>query len=69
MASMEKPKTVISRRALAAAVFAGPLLAQKPESDPVQELEAVRTQARRSSDQLRKFQTPVLLEPSFVFRP
>jgi hypothetical protein len=69
MASMDKRTTGITRRWVAAAALASPLLSQTPEAQPASELEAARAQAARNSDQLWKFRTPVLLEPSFVFRP
>lgn len=62
-------RTRVTRRQLGAALVAAPVAAQTPPAKPVNELEAARTQARQSSEALRKFQVPQLLEPSFAFRP
>ena len=70
MATMEHPEGGLTRRQLGgAAALALPALAQTPPAKPVGELEAARAQARQTSEQLRKFKAPMLLEPSFVFRP
>jgi hypothetical protein len=54
---------------MAAAAMAAPLLAQTPPEKPGGDADAARAQARQNLDTLRKFRTPMLVEPSFVFRP
>jgi hypothetical protein len=65
---MDKQNRGITRRGIAAAI-ALPLLAQAPESKPASELESAQAQLRRTSEQLRQFRTPMLLEPGFIFKP
>jgi hypothetical protein len=69
MAAMDKSKRGLTRRRLATVALAPALLAQTPEAKPGGELELARAQVRENGERLRKFQTPMLLEPSFSFTP
>jgi hypothetical protein len=64
----------ITRRDLATAITALPLLATsaasaQTASTPAEELAAARQQTQRNAEQLRKFKIPIATEPSFSFRP
>ena len=64
----DSPPRGITRRHLAGALTAAPLLAQnavKTEDD----LAASREQVKRNSDQIRRFNLPQATEPGFIFRP
>jgi hypothetical protein len=65
---MERPLT---RRQFAATAFATSTAAQTPEPQRSQadELAAARDRVRQASAALRKIPVPILLEPSFAFRP
>jgi hypothetical protein len=69
------PDHKVSRRELAIAVAAAvPALAQtaapqQPTSTSEDLDAAAREQVRRYGELLRKTELPVLLEPSFIFRP
>lgn len=65
---MKQSKPGITRRSMAVmTVAAGPVMAQSPP--PPDELAAARAQSKQNAVQLRKHPVPMLLEPSFLFRP
>jgi hypothetical protein len=66
---MKGPKRGLTRRGLAAAFAATPLLAQAPAAQQTDELAAARESAKRNAAQIRKHQISTLAEPSFVFKP
>ncbi|MBC8166215.1 MAG: hypothetical protein H7Y20_10125 [Bryobacteraceae bacterium] len=68
---MKQSTRGVTRRQVAAAIPGlAPLLAQAPvPATPEGELEAARAQAKQNRDLIRKVHLPVLLEPSFFFRP
>ena len=65
---MDKRTRGVTRRSIAAAAIGAPLLAQTPESKPPDDTQIALDRTRQTSEQLRKFRTPVLLEPAFMFR-
>jgi len=71
----------LTRRQLAAALAATPLLAQAPtrtqspptppatSDTPADPVEKARAQARRSAEALNRVQLGMAVEPSFAFKP
>ena len=70
---MKRPgETSVTRRDIAAAVAAFPLLARpgaNAQTAPADEVAAVRQQRQRTTEELRRFKVPIATEPSFAFRP